>query len=196
MACIASERKSNSMSGYKGMKMTKNPTPTLERYFVDDNGCWNYTGYIGEKGYGHAQGMNAHRYFYMHFVGEVPAGLQIDHLCRNRRCVNPEHLEPVTAQENSRRRSAALTHCRQGHEFTSENTVLSNRGWRFCRICAREADRRLDRAERLAGFQITYRDSKGVRRIRYFKSAERRDAGLEAMRNNPLVTVIEQEARA
>ncbi|MBY4212857.1 HNH endonuclease [Rhodococcus fascians] len=75
-------------------------------------------------------------------------GLQIDHLCRNRRCVNPDHLEAVTPQVNTLRSTAITavhavkTHCPQGHQYSVENTYVSSRGGRHCRICRNEASRR------------------------------------------------------
>jgi HNH endonuclease len=89
----------------------------------------------------------AHRVAYEAFVGPIPDGLQLDHLCRNRPCVNPAHLEPVTSRENVLRSpiaqaalNAAKTHCPRGHEYTSENTYLCGpyKRWRLCRRCMRE----------------------------------------------------------
>lgn len=111
-------------------------------YDVDEKGCWNYGACVTPKGYalvrvdGHAT--LAHRYFYELHVGPIPGGMQIDHLCFNRRCVNPAHLEPVTAQVNSRRaadRRPRITHCKHGHEFTDANTYISKQGYRYCRRC-------------------------------------------------------------
>jgi hypothetical protein len=81
----------------------------------------------------------AHRVAYELVIGQIPAGLELDHLCRNVVCVNPAHLEPVTRAENMRRRSAAQTHCKHGHEFTPENTYYYWHGGRHraCRACGR-----------------------------------------------------------
>ncbi|MFI7072082.1 HNH endonuclease signature motif containing protein [Micromonospora sediminicola] len=89
----------------------------------------------------------AHRVAYELLRGPVPEGLQLDHLCRVRHCVNPDHLQPVTHRVNTLRGdgptaiNAAKSHCDNGHEFTAESTYR-HRGRRQCRICNREAARR------------------------------------------------------
>jgi hypothetical protein len=87
----------------------------------------------------------AHRVAYEHWCAPIGSGREIDHLCRNRACVNPNHLEAVSHRENVRRglRGALTTHCAQGHEYTPENTARY-RGHRACRACNREraAERR------------------------------------------------------
>jgi hypothetical protein len=119
-------------------------------------GCWEWRGSIDENGYGRAwlpgvgKMSRAHRASWILHRGPIPAGLCIDHLCRNRSCVNPDHLEVVTLGENNRRgagfsgRNAAKTHCKRGHEFTLENTRVDKLGRRRCRVC----DRLLDRERR------------------------------------------------
>ena len=113
-------------------------------------GCWIWMGCQRGKGYGclrvNGRMMRAHRYSYELHVGPIPAGLQIDHLCRNRLCVNPAHLEPVVNRVNVLRgvgvtaQNAKKTHCRQGHEFTPENTRITD-GARVCRACNKVWDR-------------------------------------------------------
>lgn len=104
-------------------------------------GCWLWTGHINGSGYGTMGGRSVHRLVYIELVGPIPDGLQLDHLCRIRNCVNPAHLEPVTAAENVRRgdgpggRNARKTHCKNGHTLTPENVYI--RRGRNCRICAR-----------------------------------------------------------
>lgn len=91
----------------------------------------------------------AHRVIYEALVGPIPEGLTLDHLCRIKRCVNPDHLEPVTHAENVRRGNsgkyqASKTHCPQGHEYTPENTHIGRRGkyiMRGCRTCRNTARR-------------------------------------------------------
>ena len=111
--------------------------------------CWIWKAALNADGYGKLQQHLAHRLTYIELHGAIPEGLQMDHLCRVRSCCNPAHLEPVTPAENTRRGDAAranrerfaqMTHCRRGHEFTAENTRVSN-GSRTCRACGRTSAR-------------------------------------------------------
>jgi len=113
-----------------------------------DTGCWEWTGWrksdgyalLNDRTYGNRR---AHRVAYETFVGPIPDGLHLDHLCRNRSCVNPAHLEPVTARENLRRgngwagRNARVTACPQGHDYDDVNTRRGRGGARSCRECDR-----------------------------------------------------------
>lgn len=103
---------------------------------IQSSGCWEWQGTLQKNGYStfglEAKSLRGHRWSYEHFIGPIPEGLQIDHLCRNRSCVNPEHLEPVTARENSRR--AMRASCVNGHPFSEENTYMHG-GRRYCRTC-------------------------------------------------------------
>lgn len=107
-------------------------------------GCWLWGGYLQRDGYGqtYVDGKSrlAHRIFYEFFKGEIPRGLQLDHLCRNRSCVNPDHLEPVTSHENSIRGAKAITHCPKGHLYDEENTRII-KSKRFCKECDRISSR-------------------------------------------------------
>lgn len=104
------------------------------------DGCWPYMGYRLPNGYGQYGSVGAHRLAYQLHIGPIPAGLVVDHLCRNKVCVNPAHLEAVTQQENVRRAlgSATRTHCTNGHELTDENSYIrkdrpETKGCRTCR---------------------------------------------------------------
>lgn len=108
--------------------------------------CWEWTACKG-KGYGlvHFEGKLrvAHRVVYQLLVGKIPEGLTLDHLCRNRSCVNPEHLEPVTQKVNTLRSEAITAQlarrsaCKYGHSFTPDNTTITY-GWRRCKTCNRD----------------------------------------------------------
>lgn len=113
-----------------------------------DDGCWVWTRRVNRKGYGSFSYMGkerpVHRVSYELFVGPIPEGLQLDHLCRVRACVNPAHLEPVTCRENLMRgetlaaRQAGMTSCHRGHPFTPENTYIRpSSNIRECRACWR-----------------------------------------------------------
>lgn len=111
-----------------------------------DGDCLVWRGCLNEKGYGiltrHGKNHRAHRYAFEVVRGPILAGMQLDHLCRVRACVNPAHLEPVTSRENTRRglnhvaAQMARTECPQGHPYNELNTYVS-RGKRYCRTCRR-----------------------------------------------------------
>ena len=130
-----------------------------------DTPCWLWVGGKKPQGYGVFQtgGLvarkthNAHRWNYERFVGPIPDGFHIDHLCRVRNCVNPAHLEAVSPKVNNERsdsptaKNGRKTHCPEGHELTGENlsSYHLKRGERSCRICA---------AARLRAFRARRRD--------------------------------------
>ncbi len=123
---------------------------SLAPFIVAENGCWLWQR-TTTHGYGHkpvnGRYVRAHRWAYELLVGPIPEGLELDHLCRDRACINPAHLEPVTRRENAKRGSAGLinaarqrakTHCKNGHPFNEANTRVNRKGYRECRACARE----------------------------------------------------------
>jgi hypothetical protein len=123
----------------------------LTRYFTVGGGCWEWTGLRNSAGYGLIRSgqrrLMAHRALYEFLVDPVPEGLEMDHLCRNRKCVNPDHLEPVTHRVNMLRgqtlpaANVAKTECPRGHPYDGLNTRLW-RGQRHCRECNKLAEER------------------------------------------------------
>lgn len=116
--------------------------------------CWPWPGSLRFGGYGQVKlpgkpPTAAHREAYQLLVGPIAADLVLDHTCRNRRCVNPVHLEPVSRAENILRGYSALaenarkTHCVRGHPFSNENTKLTPAGHRLCKTCISERSRGL-----------------------------------------------------
>lgn len=133
---------------------------------VASNGCHIWTRAKNNRGYGHTaingRRVYVHRLAFELAVGPIPEGMEIDHVCHtqdqscpggiaclHRACCNPEHLEPVTSAENSRRAGSRLAHCSQGHEYTAENTVIHKKGQRSARECrtCNSARGRIARAE-------------------------------------------------
>lgn len=128
-------------------------TPLIDRLLPKvqkTSSCWLWTGakngeygVIGEGGKG-GKMLYAHRASYELFVGPIPKGMTLDHLCRVRSCVNPEHLEPVSMRENTLRGvgpsaiNATKTYCIHGHPFDEENTAVRKNGHRACRTCERQ----------------------------------------------------------
>ena len=128
------------------VRPTHDPWAVIQRRLAyPDTGCWEWTGALA-NGYGQIKVLQrrhpVHRLVYEHHVGPIAAGMEIDHLCKNKVCCNPAHLEAVTHHENILRgnspaaQHARKTHCKHGHEFTPENTRVVG-GVRRCRSCRR-----------------------------------------------------------
>lgn len=126
--------------------------PLTERFWAKvqkTSECWLWTGARMKDGYGHikvdGRMVRAHRLSYEMVNGPIPEGLDLDHLCRVRHCVRPDHLEPVTRWENGKRgvgwmaQQARKTHCDHGHPFDESNTYVGPRGGRACRRCNADA---------------------------------------------------------
>ena len=125
----------------------------LQNLLIDPSGCLLWTGQLDKDGYGRIsfrhRRISVHRLMYEWFVGPIPPGLQIDHICRVRSCASPAHMEAVTFPENMRRSRGwrePKTHCPQGHPF---DEAKDSRGRRFCRRCNTAAATRY-RARRTA----------------------------------------------
>jgi hypothetical protein len=112
--------------------------------------CWEWTAGRNGADYGafraDGRAQRAHRFAYELLIGPIPDGLHIDHLCRNRGCVNPAHMEVVTNAINTQRglagaHNASKTHCPHGHAYTAANTYLNSRGVRECWTCKRRRAR-------------------------------------------------------
>lgn len=129
------------------------PEKVRERLVVAEDGCWHWTAALDRDGYGRfwdgTRKCVAHRITWELLVGPIPQGLVIDHLCRVRKCVNPEHLEPVKSSVNILRgegpaaRHARQSACKRGHDFTPENIEPHGPDGkaRKCRRCANAARR-------------------------------------------------------
>jgi hypothetical protein len=136
----------------------QSPVPLADRFWArveKTDGCWEWQGKLNQ-GYGvvwdSGRVRQAHRFAWELLRGAIPDGLTLDHLCRNRRCVNPGHLEPVTAVENTMRGqaphaiNARKTHCVRGHAFDDENTYVRSDGARICRACVRARNAQVRKA--------------------------------------------------
>lgn len=134
------------------------------KVFKHENGCWDWLGALswskdkrrpscyGRFWDGERLAL-AHRYSYVLAKGPIADGLQIDHLCKNTRCVNPDHLEAVTSQENNLRseavsaKHAVKTECPAGHAYNEENTYTDAKGSRHCRCCRAERRYKYQKAQ-------------------------------------------------
>lgn len=118
--------------------------------FEPNSGCWLWNGYTNHDGYGRVSIGGKLQMAHRATFGPVPEGMEIDHKCRVRCCCNPDHLEAVTHKVNVQRglvpivtamRKLSMTHCKNGHEYTTQNTAIAKCGARRCRACHAETER-------------------------------------------------------
>ena len=134
-----------------------------EKLYIEPSGCWLWEGTIGSSGYGQfridGRTRPAHRWAYEYYIGPIPDGLVMDHLCRVRSCVNFNHLEPVTTSENIirgigpemvKKRQALKTHCPQGHPYFGDNLRIW-KNFRYCLLCKKLWTREKRKRERSGG---------------------------------------------
>lgn len=143
------------------------PQRFLDKIRVDEFGCHVWTGALSEKGYALFQvnrtTKKAHRWLWTQVRGPLPPGLELDHTCRNRACVNLDHLEPVSHRENVLRgatlaaANAQKTHCPNGHSYTT--VVEGGRTRRRCETCARKAKRAYKKRQREARLALATKDA-------------------------------------
>lgn len=119
----------------------------IQKSIIEDTatGCWLWQKTLNRDGYAliwvHNKAHSAHRFMYEFLCGTIPDGLELDHLCRVRNCVNPEHLEPVTRAENMRRVAIFNKFCKRGHSY-SEHGFVNSKGDRECKLCSRSCKNR------------------------------------------------------
>ncbi len=116
----------------------------MKRVVKQPNGCWlakSSKGWYSQVSFGFRNNLMGHRVVYERLKGKIPEGMHLDHLCRVKNCVNPDHLEPVTIKENVLRgvglsaQNAKKTHCIRGHPFNEDNTLYKMRNGRLIRSC-------------------------------------------------------------
>lgn len=144
------------------MPRTYTRRPVIDRIFdaVEDiDGHWIWTGQVGSSGYGQiiegghdGATVSVHRTVWEHFRGPIPKGLELDHLdsCLRLRCCHPDCLDPVPHAVNMARRTARIWRCRNGHDYTPENTRIDKQGHRNCRRCSADRERERRRRQRAA----------------------------------------------
>jgi hypothetical protein len=162
-------------------------TPFLERLWARieiTDSCWLWTGQTTDKGYGSIsegrRSLVAHRVVYEQLVGVIPEGLQLDHLCRVTRCVNPDHLEAVTGRINTLRgigptaQNARKTQCPAGHAYASFGEIDA-RGYRCCSECKRKQWQSPKADQRRKAWRAAHAEEYRVRHREYMREWYRRN---------------------
>ncbi len=152
--------------------------------FYNNSPCWNWIANINNHGYGMfsygGSKRAAHTIMYRLVVGEIRSGLECDHLCRNTRCVNPAHIEPVSRRENVLRGvsgcavNARKTQCEYGHELSGKNLVLPADGSRQCRKCRNRRQSESQKRQEARRKELPYDHPERVERRRYLADVAKR----------------------